>query len=265
MKYGALLLLLLFFACKDYDGSVLAESVSAPSAEADMMMVADVKVKPTEVKVIREGNLRFETADLDDTYKNILSAVRKYKGNIENDNTGKDGASLFRTVTVRIPSTSFEPFITDVSKGVGFFDRKELSARDVTEEFIDMSARLKTKKQLEERYLELLKRANKVSEILEIQKELSAVREDIESQEGQLKYLESRVSMSTVSIEFYKVTAAEAGMTISYGSKMWNAIKSGFNAFSGFLIAVLYMWPFIVILVVLFFIFRRKLRNRKPI
>ena len=258
-----LLMLLLFAACKDVDESVQAVRMSAPEAA-----VADNDASVQSVmlpKIIREGSIKFETDDLDETYNRIRTAVKKYNGAVENDVSGKDYESLFRNVTVRVPSANFEVFVSDISKGVGYFDRKEISARDVTEEFIDVSARLNAKKQLEARYLELLKKATKVSEILEIEKELSVVREEIESKEGQLKFLESRVAMSTLTIVFYKKTAIESGMTTSYGSKIWNALKSGFNAFSGFLIGVLYIWPFIVILVVLFFILRKKLRKRKSI
>jgi hypothetical protein len=238
-----------------------------------MVTVAETSAVPGESpvqsivdsKIIREGNLRFETSDLDETYSRIIAAVRKHKGTIEKDASGKDYESLFRNITVRVPSSKFEALVSDISKGVGYFDQKEISARDVTEEFIDVSARLNAKKQLEDRYLQLLNKATKVSEILEIEKQLSVVREEIESKEGQLKYLQSRVAMSTLSVEFYKKTALEGGMTMSYGAKAWNAIISGFNAFSGFLISLLYIWPFIAILAVLFFIFRNRIRKRKSL
>jgi prefoldin subunit 5 len=88
-----------------------------------------------------------------------------------------------------------------------------------------LTSRLNTKRKLEERYIEILKKATKVSEILEIEKQISAIREEIEAKQGQLKYLESRVSESTVTIEFYKTIAQKEGVKISYGSKIWNSIK----------------------------------------
>ena len=125
-------------------------------------------------------------------------------------------------------------FLKDISKGVAYFDNKEISSQDVTAEYIDIDARLKAKKVLENRYLELLKKANKVSEILEIEQQLSAIREEIEAKEGQLNYLQNRVSFSTITIEFYKSVANESGITVSYGMKIWTAIKSGFNSISSF-------------------------------
>ena len=165
-------------------------------------------------------------------------------------------------MSIRIPSTHFDAFIADVGKGVGYFDRKEISARDVTEEYIDTEARLKAKKALETRYLELLKKANKVSEMLEIETQLATIREEIEAKEGSLRYMQHRISMSAVNIEIYKNTPVETGATVSYGDKMWNAIKSGFFGISTFFIGLLYLWPFIIILVVLFFVIRRRFRRK---
>jgi VIT1/CCC1 family predicted Fe2+/Mn2+ transporter len=215
-------------------------------------------------KIIKTANLRFATANIDESYALVQKSAQKYKAIIQNDNTGKDYHSVYRNVTLRIPKPYFDVFINDLSKGVAYFDRKEISAQDVSEEFIDLEARLKAKQSLEKRYLELLSKANKVSEILEIEKELANIREEIEAKQGRLQYLQSRVAMSTITIEMYTEKPQGIGTTVSYGSKMWNAIKSGFNGLSSFFLGILYVWPFILILAIVFFIVRRKLRNKKP-
>ena len=156
----------------------------------------------------------------------------------------------------------FESLVAEISQGVYYFDTKEISSEDVTEQYIDIEARLKAKKELENRYLEILQKAQKVSEILEIERELSKIREEIESRQGQLNYLQSKVSMSRLHISFYKETA-NTGVTASYGSKMWNALKGGFNGMSSFFLGLLYIWPFIAISVIAFYIIRKKIRKRK--
>jgi hypothetical protein len=278
-----LFLFLLFavmpLACKENvsdqtEEAVAVEEIAVANADAAPAAIRMMKLPPPEPgsgsgngtiqpKIIKSASLRFETPDLDATYNQITSAVKKHGAQIQSDTEGKDDESIFRTIAVRIPHQHFDAFLADAGKGISYFDRKEISSQDVTEEYIDVDARLKTKKVLEARYLELLKKAAKVSEILEIEKELASVREEIESKEGQLKYLENHVSMSTVDIEFYKKTAVEGGITVSYGSKMANALKSGFNGISAFFIGLLYIWPFILILVALFFFIRRKIKGKK--
>jgi hypothetical protein len=216
-----------------------------------------------EQKIIKEATLRFETDDLENTFNQIQKAVTAGKATIINDSEGKDYGTVFRNLTVKVPSQNFDRFINDISKGVSYFEIKNISAQDVTEQFIDLTSRLNTKKKLEERYLQILQKAVKVSEILEIEKQISVIREEIEAKEGQLKYLQSRVSESTVTIEFYKTTAEKEGVKISYGSKIWTAVKSGFFSLSDFLISLISVWPFIIIFCVLAYFIRKRFKRKK--
>ncbi len=215
-----------------------------------------------ESKIIKNANIRFETSDLNESYTAIQNAVKKNDAIIQNDNEGKNYGTVFRNLVIRIPSKNFDIFIADISKGVSYFDKKEISSDDVTEQYIDIDARLKAKKVLEIRYFELLKKANKVSEMIEIETQLATIREEIEAQEGQLRFMQSRVSMSTISIECYKTIAAQEGATESFGSKIWNAIGSGFNSMSSFFIGLLQVWPFILIFVFGFYFIRKRIKKK---
>ncbi|QBN19214.1 DUF4349 domain-containing protein [Flavobacterium nackdongense] len=222
----------------------------------------EVAAEKIQQKIIKTGDIKFETNDLGATYNQMITAVKKHNAIIQNDTEGKDYGSIFRKIIVRVPSKNFDGFLSDISKGVSYFDNKEISSQDVTEEYIDIDARLKAKKVLEARYLELLKKANKVSEMLEIEAQLSAIREEIEAKEGQLRYMQSQISMSTITIEFYKTVADEAGATISYGSKIWNAISSGFNSISSFFIGLLSIWPFLIILAAAVYFIRKRFKKK---
>jgi Domain of unknown function (DUF4349) len=215
-----------------------------------------------EAKIIKNANIRFETSDLNESYTAIQNAVKKHGAIIQNDNEGKDYGTVFRNLVVRIPSKNFDVFISDISKGVSYFDKKEISSDDVTEQYIDIDARLKAKKILEIRYFELLKKASKVSEMIEIETQLATIREEIEAKEGQLRFMQSRVSMSTITIECYKTVAEQEGATESFGSKIWNAIGSGFNSISNFFIGLLQLWPFILIFVLGFYFIRKRIKKK---
>lgn len=231
-----------------------AMSVNMPLKES-----SKEKIVP---QIIKNATLRFETSDLTATYNQVNTALKKYNATINNDSEGKDYNTIFRNLTIRVPSKNFDAFIKDVSNGVNYFDTKEISSDDVTEEYIDVKSRIKTKKALEERYLELLKKATKVSEMLEVEEQLSQIREEIESKEGRLKYIQDRVATSTISIEFYKYQAQKSGATVSYGGKIINAIKSGFNGISSFFIGLLGVWPFIVILVAIIYFIRKRFKKK---
>lgn len=272
-----ILVLLLFFSlssCKKADESLEVEDLAISSVKLPAKQDSKAKsvynkpdsdgedIKSVRQKIIKTGNIRFETNDLEATYKQIVSAVKNHKAIVQNDTEGKEYGSVYRKLIVRVPSQNFDLFLSATSKGVSYFDNKEISSQDVTEEYIDIDARLNAKKVLESRYLELLKKANKVTEMLEIEAQLSAIREEIEAKEGQLRYMQSQISMSTITIEFYKKVAVEGGATISYGSKIWNAITSGFNGFSSFFIWLLSIWPFLIILATLTYYIRKRFKKK---
>lgn len=273
--------LLVFSSCKKEDAgspavsdayaadtTAVAASMSYEYKDSDrsedkvMSFSLPPKTSETETKIIKSGRLRYQTDNLEESYNQIVAAVKKYNAQIKNDSQQNDDYELRRNITVRIPNQHFDSFIADISKGVNYFDEKEISSEDVTEEFIDVSSRIKTKKALEQRYLELLKKANKVSEMLEIERQLSEIREEIEAKEGRLQYLQNKVAMSTLDIEFYKPVAQGNKARVSYGGRIGNALVEGFNGISNFFIGLLENWPVIITLVVLIFLIRKRFKRK---
>ncbi|WP_299383120.1 DUF4349 domain-containing protein [uncultured Lacinutrix sp.] len=212
--------------------------------------------KETSQKIIKESYLEFETNDLDKTFDNIQRYVKQNNGVIQNDNASKNYNRSIRTLIVRVPTNGFQNTIDSISKSVEYFDSKSISSKDVTEEFIDLEARLGAKRVLETRYLQLLSKAKNVKEMLEIERELSSIREEIEAKQGRLKYLNNKVALSTINITFYKTTTSSK-ITQSYGSKMGKALKSGFNGLSYFFLGVLNIWPFLILLSIGIFFIRK--------
>jgi hypothetical protein len=276
MKSRLIVLVILFFSflsCKKSDigaaedSEMKIEAIQLPAkmkdTEAGNSFDSSSSENTTiEQKIIKNGNLKFETDNLETTYIQIKEALKKGNAYVQNDNEGKEYGSIYRRLTIRIPSQNFDNFIKNISTGVPYFDQKEISSQDVTAEYIDIDARLKAKKKLENRYIELLAKATKMTEMLAIEAQLSAIREEIEAKEGQLRYMQNQVSLSTITLEFYKTVAEESGVTISYGAKIWNAFKSGFYAISSFFLGLLEVWPFIIIAIALFYFIRKRFKKK---
>src|SRR5690606_32620415 len=155
-------------------------------------------------KLIKNGHIDFETENLNKTRQDILRAIQKYEGYISSENEFKNNYEISSNIAIRIPAENFDKLIAEISIGVEQFDRKEIYVQDVTAEFLDMEARIKTKKELEDRYREILKRANSVTEILEVERQIGNLRAEIESFEGRLKYLNNQVSYSTLNVRVYE-------------------------------------------------------------
>lgn len=217
----------------------------------------------TEQKIIKTSYLTFETKSVEKTFQQINSLVKKYKGIIQNDNTYKGNGNITRSLVVRIPTNQFNTVIDSISKNIPVFDNKHIKLKNVTEEFIDLEARLKAKKALENRYLQLLAKAKDVKDMLEIEREVAKIREEIEAKQGRLNYLENQVSLSTLNIEFYETVEFAKSKSKSYFSRVGNALNGGFSALGNFILGLLYLWPFILIITILGVFIRRKLKRRK--
>ena len=198
-------------------------------------------------KLIKNGRVEFESDDLDKSKRQILAAVTKFKAYVSSDQGFKSETRLTNSLSIRVPSANFDSFLSEATKGVRKFDYKTIEVKDVTEEFVDIHARLKTKKELEKRYLELLKKAGSIKEMLAVEEQIGMLRADIESIEGRLKYLESRVAYSEVSISFYQQLASET----AYGRKFKNGFKNGWDNLIVFFIILTNLWPFILFTVLL--------------
>ena len=216
-----------------------------------------------ERQLIKEGTINFETHDIAETRQHIESLVQKYGAYISQEYEQTTSSRIYQNMSIRIPKAHFDVFVTELSGGVKKIDEKSVTVQDVTEEFIDSTARLAVKKETEQGYLRLLNQAKTIKDILDIQNKLQDIRSDIESIEGRLRYLKNSVNFSTLHISMYQQIEA-ASETGSVFMPIWDAIKGGVQAFAAVCIALLYGWVFIVLgIAAMLIILRLRKRRRK--
>ena len=194
-------------------------------------------------KLIKEGQVEYETDQIDAARQTVFAAVEKHKGYISSDNEFKSPGRTSNTLVIRVPADNFDNLLREATANVKKFDAREVNVKDVTEEFLDIQARLKTKKELEARFLELLKKANTVTEVLEIEKQIAALRSDIESVEGRLKYLENQVSLSTLTMTFYESTPVYT----EFSKEFKEGFRNGWDNLIWFFVLLTNIWPFILL------------------
>ena len=255
------------FSCKQGSEDAMVNEViqseitsgAGPSSSLGKQNDEESNIKETTIsmerKIIRTGDLAFESKNVNTTKRQTDSLVLIHQGYITDEKLSQQTYRTDYQITIKVPSENFNKLIADISGIAPKIDSKIIQSNDVTEEFIDVDARIKAKKVIESRYLDILTKANKISEILEIERELGNVRAEIESMEGRLKYLSSQVTMSTLTVNYYEVHDGKAGSLQS--SEFIKAIKGGWDILVSFLIGVLYLWPFILIGIAGIFIFKR--------
>jgi hypothetical protein len=253
-KYLGLLISLTIFSCAQNKNSSNMEMAD----EEIVVPTSEQKTNETvERKLIKEGLLEFKTDNLNTTRKIIFEAVKKYKAYVASDQEFKSPGRKSNAIMIRVPSDNFDNLLSDATKGVERFESKDIKVKDVTEEFLDVQARLKTKKELEQRFIDLLKQAKNVTEILEIEKQIGLLRSEIESIEGRLKYLQDRVSFSTLTMTFHETIPNET----EFGQKFKNGFRNGWDNLIWFFIGLTNIWTFILIGLGLIFgirIYRKK-------
>lgn len=249
-----LLFLVIIYSCQSNQeqAEVAADVAFEKSLNEDKAETSQDK-PAIERKIIKEGEITFETSNSTETKEIISKSVAEFKGYISKDNVFDYKDKVEYRITIRVPADKFELLLDRISKNAKKLDSKNINALDVTEEFIDVEARIKTKKELENRYKELLKQANKIEEILNIEKEIGNLRTEIESIEGRLKYLKDKVSFSTLTVVFYERTSSSFG----FNSKFGQAIQNGWTNLLWFFVVLTNLWTFVLIGLVGFVIYRR--------
>ena len=256
----------LFFQCdnsssgeKLFGKSYVLDDVNETVVESTNRLASPPSRKESfPKKFIKNGRLRFETDDLSKTKIFIQDLVKASDGYISSDNSSQSGNRNYNYLMVRIPENQFDVFMNKLSGKVDKFETKEITIDDVTERFYDLQIRLKTKKELEKKYLDILQKAKTVKEILEVEREINKLREEIESTEGKFKYLSNQVSYATLNIQFYE----SVGVDSSFGNDIGESLKNGLDYIRSFFLTVLSLWPFIILVGIVGFILKRIKRKK---
>jgi hypothetical protein len=152
-------------------------------------------------KLIRNANVELEIVSFDDAVQKITAFAREEHGYVATTDSQKQANGKLRgQVVVKILPENLDRLLQKI-RGLGELKNQTLGTEDVTKAYFDTDARLKNARVMEQRLIEMLKtKTGKVSDLLQVEKELGRVREEIEKMQGELKYWDSQVQFATVTI-----------------------------------------------------------------
>jgi hypothetical protein len=277
------LLLLLTVSCSktnDNDGKIKSETELAftmPSGEKDLISDTISRYSPPplnntinggniseepiiEKQIIKTANINFGVKDYKKAKVNIDTIIVKNKAYIASENEINNAYDISNTIVIRVPAENFSKLLADLEGEADQFESKSINTSDVTEEYIDIVKRLDNKKKVEAQYIELLKKAYTIGEILQVNEQIRVLREEIEAKEGRLNYLKNQVGLSTITLYMHQDYS-----TVSYGffHKVGEALHGGWEGFLGFLIGLLYIWPLLIIAALVFVFVKRRIKKRR--
>ena len=189
-----------------------------------------------ERKLIRTGNVTLEVKTVSDAEEKINVWAKNLGGYITNANTWENGAGF----TVRVPAERFDEAMAQAGE-FGRVTNRSVSSQDVSDNYYDLQSRLQTKYILRDKLTGYLNQAKDIKDLLEIERQLNSVLEDIDSTEGRFKRLSGQIDFSTIYINMqFEHGKDESGIILPDVKNSWNEFVSTVIAFFWGLLKVIF-------------------------
>jgi len=221
-----------------------------------------------QTKTIKTLNYRFEVDNVKKSTEAIEAAINKYPAYIASSNLYLQNTILENKITIRIQSEYFQDLLKEIDQQARFVNFRDVKTEDVAKQFVDLESRLNSKREVEQRYMEILrKKAGTIEELMDAEQKIGALHEEIEATISRINYLKDQVSYSTLNLEFYQTISAEISSVDqpSHSAQFNDALQSGWNGVVQFALALAYIWPLILLtftaLLVYKFYRKKKLLN----
>lgn len=180
-----------------------SQAIKQSGSSVNLGTSASGDIAPT--MVIRNGHATVEVETLDPAIVKLRQLATQLGGYVANSSMvgGRDQVPT-ATLELKIPAQRFDQALNGLGT-IGKVESVNATAEDVGEEFVDITARVSNARRLEERLIELLaNRTGRLQDVLSVERELARVREEIERYEGRLRFLKSRVAVSTLSVTLHE-------------------------------------------------------------
>jgi hypothetical protein len=214
----------------------------------------------TDRKLIREARLTIDVVSLKDVTDSVGEWLRQYHAYASNETQENQKYDLRKNMTIRVGEQEFAPMMKRLESLATRIVERSVTTQDVTLEYTDLEARLRSKKELELRYHDILKQARTVKDMLAIEEQLGAAREEIESMEVQFKRITNRTTYCTLVVAF--VQRLEAPPTGGFAQELSAALNVGSRSVMNAVLACVSVWPWAFIsMVIIGFIIRFRKRR----
>jgi len=216
-----------------------------------------------ERMVIYNAYVSLETGDIESSLAKIRGLAERYGGYVAGSSRSSYGMQAIAEITIRVPKDEFHVAVQEIETYGKVLDERTTS-EDVTQQYIDVKARLSNLQKQEQRLIEILSMARTVDEVLNVERELERVRGEIESLQGQINYLERSVAMSVITVSLKEPPPPFTPPGMDWGETFESALRGFFAVVRGLIILVVSLLPFIVIGVPAYYVYRRrKLKAKK--
>ena len=197
------------------------------------------------------GSLSLEVQSLEEAVIGVKRLVTEYKGWVTQSNLETAGRP-YANITLLVPKSSFYELLERIKDIASVVKNENVNSNDVTEEYIDVAAKLDVMKETESRFLSLLSDTDNIEEIIQLEKELMRLRGEIDSLEGRVSYLTKTTDNSFLYLHMMEetsITGSKWDPRNSFSDSIRNLISFSKHA-ADFLISLVVFLPVVLALVV---------------
>jgi uncharacterized membrane protein len=227
----------------------MAGTLATMQAASGQKIIADAQLE------IEVENGKFQTV-----FDQALLLAERYGGYLVSSNSyasGEENAMKSGTIAIRVPSSSFTQALSDAGK-LGTLKTQTLSTQDVTEEYVDLQARIKNSEAHVNALVALLAKAKTIDEILQVQSTLTYAQEQLEQLKGRLRYLDEHTDYSTITMSIYeKGTEPVTSSSWGVGSAFKDALHYIVRVFNGIIRGLGVLIPVLIVLAIIAYVVYR--------
>ncbi|EHQ63321.1 hypothetical protein PDENDC454_05541 [Paenibacillus dendritiformis C454] len=187
---------------------------------------------PADRKLIYEANIRMEVKNYEAAKQRLQQLVEHSKGYVLQFSDQESESERGGSFVIKVPAAGFTAFLDELGTWEVLDYHREYSANDVTEEYVDLEARLTAQRAMEARLLAFMEKATRADDLVQFSSELGSVQSEIEQIVGRKRYLDNHVAMSTVNMRLYQPVNVPVvqGLKNAFGTRMANTLVQSWEA-----------------------------------
>ncbi|MCC6725158.1 MAG: DUF4349 domain-containing protein, partial [Saprospiraceae bacterium] len=207
--------------------------------------------QPIARQIIKTADYRIQVENVDKSSRRANDLATKHGGYVSDSELTNSSYETTNRITIRVPANRFDSLLNDLGTDAIYTAHKRIGSQDVTEEYVDITTRLKTKIEVRDRYVDILRtKAKTVKDVLAAEEQIRIIQEEIEAKEGRLRYLKDQVGMSTIQLELYQSIEYRPEPNAfheSFWTKLVGGLKNGWELLQGIVIFFINIWPLLIL------------------
>jgi hypothetical protein len=229
-------------------------SAPAPPVQGKVAGAAEAAEAPlaamfTARKLIRTGQLTVEVGAYEEAAARVAAVAQSHGGYVAETQASRGARDRQQgTITLRVPAERFAAAFAAL-KALGKVRTESIGTQDVTKAYTDLDTRLRVKRDAAERLREILRgRTARLADVLEAERELARLTEEIEQMEGERRFYEQQVALSTITVALQEPQAAlEPGAFAPIGEALRESLKVLSASVAGLIYVVVFATPWVLI------------------